>query len=266
MDGALTGRSDPVLGVPCLVDTAQPDPSAAALFYGGLFGWAFDDGTAMAGGVRGDYLTARLGGQVVSGVAPASPSSTAVWRTHVRVGDIDQALIRAEDLGGVRVSGVVDVGARGRFASLQDPAGVALCLWQAGSSRGVEVTGEPGAWAMSSLHTSDLDQAREFYGTLFGWELDATPGAPFSRWRASGRVIAVATLTDGVAVPAHWSVNFAVSDADAIAERAVALGGSVVMAPMDTPGFRSAVVADPQGGFIAVSARSTDRGVEARVP
>lgn len=26
------------------------------------------------------------------------------------------------------------------------------------------------------------------------------------------------------------------------------------MAPMDTPGFRNAVVADPQGGVIAVSA------------
>lgn len=65
--------------------------------------------------------------------------------------------------------------------------------------------------------------------------------------RGLGRAFTDAALTAG-------------DRADAIAERAVALGDSVALAPMDTPGFRSAVVADPQGGFIAVSARSTDGG------
>jgi predicted enzyme related to lactoylglutathione lyase len=89
---------------------------------------------------------------------------------------------------------------------------------------------------------------------VFGWELESVPGAPFSQWRLSDRVVAVVTATDGVAVPPHWSVSFAVRDADAIAEHATALGGSVPMAPMDTPGFRSAVIGDSQGGVIAVSA------------
>ncbi len=31
-------------------------------------------------------------------------------------------------------------------------------------------------------------------------------------------------------------------------------GGTVLLAPTDTPGFRSAVIADPQGGVIAVTA------------
>src|SRR5207237_5379182 len=30
-------------GVPCWVDTAQRDPRAAVAFYGGLFGWEFED-------------------------------------------------------------------------------------------------------------------------------------------------------------------------------------------------------------------------------
>lgn len=30
-------------GVPCWVDTAQPDPDAACHFYRGLFGWTFED-------------------------------------------------------------------------------------------------------------------------------------------------------------------------------------------------------------------------------
>ena len=65
-------------------------------------------------------------------------------------------------------------------------------------------------------------------------------------------------MTVRVEVPAHWSVNFAVRDADATAtaEHAAALGGGIVMAPADTPGFRSAVISDPQGGIVAVSATS----------
>jgi predicted enzyme related to lactoylglutathione lyase len=35
-------------GVPCWIDTAQPDPDAAAAFYGGLFGWEFEDGMPAA--------------------------------------------------------------------------------------------------------------------------------------------------------------------------------------------------------------------------
>lgn len=89
---------------------------------------------------------------------------------------------------------------------------------------------------------------------MFDWELEPVPDAPFSQWRLHGRVVAVVTATDGVAVPPHWSVSFAVRDADAVAKHAAALDGAIVMAPVDTPGHRSAVIADPQGGVIAVSA------------
>lgn len=41
---------------------------------------------------------------------------------------------------------------------------------------------------------------------------------------------------------------------DATAEQALALGGHVLMAPVDTPAGRSAVITDPQGGVIAVNA------------
>ncbi len=36
-------RDGYIPGVPCWVDTSQPDPDAAAEFYGGLFDWEFED-------------------------------------------------------------------------------------------------------------------------------------------------------------------------------------------------------------------------------
>jgi hypothetical protein len=54
-------------------------------------------------------------------------------------------------------------------------------------------------------------------------------------------------------VPAHWSVTFAVEDADATAERAAELGGKVVVAPFDAPWVRMTVIADPQGATFTAS-------------
>jgi hypothetical protein len=58
---------------------------------------------------------------------------------------------------------------------------------------------------------------------------------------------------NGPSVPPHWNVNLRVDDSDAIAARAAELGGSVLMPPIDTPGFRSAVLLDPQEGAFSVS-------------
>lgn len=250
----MSKRSDHPVGAPCWVDSWQPDPRAALRFYGRLFDWEFDAAAPMPAGLDGEYFPARLGGRLVAGIRQAPAGAPTAWSINIRVDEVEQALARAEAAGGTRLAGPWDAGADGRLALLADATDVPLGLWQARGLPGAEVVGEPGAWAMSSVHTTDLELARAFYGAVFGWELDAVPDAPFSRFRLGDRSVAVVTATDGVTVPPHWSVNFAVRDADAVAERAAALGGSVLMGPMDTPGFRSAVVADPQGGVVAVSA------------
>ena len=53
--------------------------------------------------------------------------------------------------------------------------------------------------------------------------------------------------------PANWSVTFAVDDADATAERAAELGGTVLVAPFDAPWVRTTVIADPQGATFVAS-------------
>lgn len=253
----MTTRDTHSVGAPCRVDTFQPDPRAAKDFYGPLFGWSFDDPTPMPAGLEGDYFAARLHGRLVAGIGQAPALTRPTWNTHVRVDDVTQAVARAEQAGGTRLAGPFGVGSAGSLAVVADATGVPFCLSQAGEDDDAGLTDEPNAWAMSSLHTTDIERAQAFYGAMFDWELESVPGAAFSLWRRSGRVVALVTATDGVAVPPHWSVNFAVTDADSIAEQAVALGGTVLMAPMNTPGFRSAVIGDPQGGFIAVSAAAS---------
>ena len=53
-------RDGYIPGVPCWVDTSQPDPNAALPVYRGLFGWEFED--AMPEGSEGRYFMARQRG------------------------------------------------------------------------------------------------------------------------------------------------------------------------------------------------------------
>jgi hypothetical protein len=53
--------------------------------------------------------------------------------------------------------------------------------------------------------------------------------------------------------PAHWSVTFAVDDADAVAAKASELGGTVVVPPFDAPWVRMTVISDPQGATFVAS-------------
>jgi hypothetical protein len=240
-------------GAPCWVDTWQPDPHAATRFYGALLGWWFDEPVVMAE-TGGEYRTARVNDLQVAGIGQAPPSAPAVWSTSVRVERLEAMLVRVTTSGGAHLAGPVSVGDDGRLAVVADPEGAAFGLWEPDRRTGAELVGAAGSWAMSSLHTTDPERAAAFYGGLFGWELEAeVSGASYSEWQLAGELVAVLAATDGVSVPPHWSVNIAVDDVDAVCTRAGELGGAVLMAPFEGSGRRNAVIADPQGGVIALS-------------
>jgi uncharacterized protein len=96
----LPERDGYIAGVPCWVDTSQPDPDAAVDFYGGLFGWEFED--AMPVGAPARYLIARLRGGDVGAVSsqPEGAPPEAVWNSYIWVEDADEAAAKAREAGG----------------------------------------------------------------------------------------------------------------------------------------------------------------------
>ncbi len=274
-------RDGYVAGVPCWVDTSQPDPAAAVTFYNGLFGWDFTD--AMPPGSAGNYFIARLrGGDVAAvGSQPEGGPPTALWNTYVWVESADEAAAKVLDAGGRVVMEPFDVMDDGRTAVFTDPEGAAFRVWQAQAHKGARIVNEPGSLNFNSLNTRDAQGAKSFYGSLFGWETLGLEGGA-EMWRLPGygdfleqrdpglrkRMAetpaapegfedVVATLSpisdDQPEVPAHWSVIFAVDDADATAERAEELGGRVVVPPFDAPWVRMTVITDPQGATFTAS-------------
>jgi predicted enzyme related to lactoylglutathione lyase len=170
-------------GVPCWVDTGQPDPEAACRFYGQLFGWTFED--AVPASAPGSYLIASLDGQDVAAVAPGA-GAPVTWNTYVAVDSADTAAATVAAASGT-VSQPTDAGDGGRAAICTDRAGAAFRLWQARNRPGAQVVNVPGAWNFSHLHTDRPDVARAFYADVFGWvPMDAGGGAVMWR-RVSAR-------------------------------------------------------------------------------
>lgn len=261
-------------GVPCWVDTSQPDPDAAIGFYRGLFGWDLEN--VMPAGSEAKYYIARLhGGDVAAvGSQPEGGPPSAMWNTYIWVQSADDAAAKVLAAGGRLLMEPMDVLDAGRTAVCADPEGAVFRLWQAGNHKGARVVNEPGSLNFNTLSTRDVAGAKAFYGALFGWEtLDIGGGTQL--WTLPGYgdhlekrdpglrarlaelggphgfedvVAAINPLgTDQPDSPAHWSVTFAVEDADATAAKADELGGRVVVPPFDVPFARTTVIADPQG-------------------
>jgi predicted enzyme related to lactoylglutathione lyase len=263
-------------GVPCWIDIAPPDPEAAVAFYGGLFGWEFED--VMPAGAPGRYYVGRLrGGDVAAvGSPPGGAPETAAWNTYVWVQDADETAAKVRAAGGSVLMEPADMQDAGRMAVFADPAGAAFCVWQANAHRGAAVVNEPGSLNFNDLHTRDLEGAQAFYRAVFGWDLIhggmwALPGYgdflerrnPGTRERMAGAgaperfedVVASASAIpdDQPDTPSHWGVTFAVDDADAIATKAEELGGRLVVPPFDAPWVRMAIIADPHGATFTAS-------------
>jgi len=273
-------RDEYLPGVPCWVDTSQPDPEAAVAFYSALFGWDFQD--VMPPDSAGRYLIARIrGGDVAAvGSQPEGGPPMAVWNTYVSVQSADETASKVQDAGGRVVMDPFDVMNAGRMAVFTDPEGAAFCVWQAKERKGARIVNEPGSLNFNGLNTRDVEGAKAFYVSVFGWETLSLGGGA-AMWRLPGYgdfleqsdpglrermaetgapegfedvVAALNPIADDQPdAPAHWSVTFGVDDADATAERAAELGGQVLVPPFDAPWVRMTVIADPQGATLIAS-------------
>jgi predicted enzyme related to lactoylglutathione lyase len=268
-------------GVPCWVDTTQPDPEAAVEFYSGLFGWECQD--VMPAGSPMKYYIARLGGGDVAaiGAIPERAPDQAMWNTYIWADDVDATVAAVVNAGGTVFAEPFDVMEFGRMAVFTDLEGAVFSVWQPGTHRGSEVVNKHGSLNFNTLNSRQLESARDFYGSVFGWStLDV--GGPTPMWTLPGYgdhleekespglrpsmaemgapagfedVVAAFDLIDPVdtTTPAHWGITFAVDNADETAARATELGGTIVTPPTDQPWVRAAVIVDPQGAVFTAS-------------
>jgi uncharacterized protein len=274
----MSERDGYIPGVPCWVDTSQPDPEASLPFYSGLFGWEFNN--LMPEGSGGDYFVGYIrGGDVAAvGTIPEGAPRVATWNTYIWVDSADETATKALKAGGGVAAEPFDVMQAGRMAVITDPEGAAFNVWQAKDHKGAKIVNEHGALNFNGLAVRDVEGAKAFYRAVFGWRTldmpmgilwtlpgygdhleERTPGLrqQMGQMGAPDGFIDVVAALNPIAgndsqTPAHWNVTFGVDDAEGTAAKAKELGGEVVAGPYDAPWTRVAVIKDPQGAtFVA---------------
>ena len=247
-------------GVFSWVQLGTTDPAAAKRFYGGLFGWEFED---MPAGPEMTYTFIRLEGRSVGGLAALPPEAIAHgapphWLPFVNVTNADDVARKATQAGGKLPMGVMDVLDVGRMAAIQDPTGAQLAIWQAKTHPGADVVNETGAMCWDELMTPDIEAAGRFYKAVFGWTSELVDSSDDSSYtifkagdtRVGGMMARPARLKD---VPPNWLAYFGVANCDETAKKAAALGGKVIQPPSDIPDYgRFAVLQDGQGAVFAI--------------
>ncbi len=232
-------------GTPCWVDIGVPDIGAAREFYGTLLGWEYTGGDPEFGG----YLTATKNGENAAGMGPQQdPDDPPRWTTYFATEDAAAVAAKIREAGGTVIVEPMEVGPMGTMVIALDPQGNPFGLWQSGMHTGARIVNEPGSLTWNEAMTADSAAAREFYAAVFGFTFDEMGGADmdYTTFRLSENPLGgLGGSQPGM--PTGWLTCFAVASADDAVGTVEARGGKVLMAPMDTPFGRFAIVADPWG-------------------
>jgi len=239
------------IGAPCWVDLFTSDPERVQRFYGELFGWTAKD----AGEEYGGYVNFLKDGLGVAGCMgnDGQAGMPDVWTVYLASADAKATAEDAASSGGQVHIPAMDVMDLGAMAVVGDAGQAAVGVWQPGLHTGFGVSGEPGTPTWFELRTREYEASVAFYREVFHWDTHVASDLPEFRYTTLGEgstaragiMDASAFLPEGV--PAHWSIYFGVTDADAALATIVELGGSVLLPAEDTPFGRLAQAADPTG-------------------
>jgi predicted enzyme related to lactoylglutathione lyase len=249
-------------GTPSWIDIGVPDMDDAIAFYGGLFGWEFDEPGDDE--TYGGYRQARVDGAAIAGFGPQMAPGAPFWSTYVATSSVEATAERVTAAGGTVVMPAMDIPEAGRMAVFTDDAGTFFSVWEAGGHPGAQRVNEPGTLTWNELTTREPAKAKAFYGSVFGWGANDNPMGPvtYTEWQLDGRTIGGMMPMEGDMWPAdlpnHWMVYFGVADTDEACGRVAELGGSVSVPPFDIPAGRIAVVNDRAGAAFSLIALAVD--------
>jgi predicted enzyme related to lactoylglutathione lyase len=243
-------------------DIMTSAPKAAAKFYSDAVGWGTQDGGA--GGK--EYTLFTVNGQGVAGLMAipdevAKQGAKPAWLGYVAVDDVDKAVVKLKQEGGMvhrepeTVPGII------RFAVVSDPQGAAFYVAKGLSEETPPElpAGTPGTIGWRELYAGEWKAAFAFYEKMFGWtkaeSFDMGPMGTYQLF-ATGEAPVGGMMTKHEAIPRpNWGYYFNVPAIDAAADRVKAAGGIVMMGPHEVPGGQWIVqCTDPQGAYFALVA------------
>jgi hypothetical protein len=108
----------------------------------------------------------------------------------------------------------------------------------------------------TDLATSDAAAAREFYGKVFGWDIEVNPDPQYGGYalaKVGGKDVAGIGPKQMDEAPTAWTVYIGTQDAEDTVKKAQAAGGNVIVPTMAVGDQgKMAIIQDPSGAMIGV--------------
>jgi predicted enzyme related to lactoylglutathione lyase len=237
-------------------DLLTNDVEGVKQFYGGLFGWTFQDG----GEESPVYSTILHNGRPIGGIAATGKMRREVnvsqWVSSLSVADVDQAVIEVLRLGGSVEAEPQDLPNRGRVAVVRDNQKALLALVTSPTGTPPLNRADIGGWMWTELWTRSAEASLAFYEGLVGYEhevLDARNPGDYYLLQRDSLILAGVLAYDFEAVEPNWLPYILVEDPGALVNRVEELGGRVLIPP--DPNIRGgsvAVIADPSGAAVTI--------------
>ena len=251
-------------------DLLTHDAGAALEFYGGLFGWDFEESEE----APGRYWDITREGQAIGSVfaANADELDSPLWLVSLSVPDVDGSVSKAGGLGASVAVPPSDLPNRGRYAVLEDPQGAFFVVLRStsGDPRDTQHH-DPGEWLWTELWTTDARGAVDFYEGLLGYRsegiaarLEEVAEDEYGEAIAEGDLpVVFYAMSVGEDVRAgshqlpaeahpHWLPYVAVGDVAEAVARAVELGASVLLPAEAVNNGEAAILSDPTGAPFGV--------------
>jgi predicted enzyme related to lactoylglutathione lyase len=127
----------------------------------------------------------------------------------------------------------------------------------------------PGSFCWMELHAADQDAAKQFYSSLFGWDVMDFPMGPagtYTIFTLKGKDCSAAcTLMPQEkehGVPPHWMLYIATDNVDESSKRVTELGGTVIAGPFDVMDKgRMSIIQDPTGAMFCLWQPKASEGI-----
>jgi len=191
-------------------DHGSPEPAKARELYGGLFGWEFET----FGPGEMNYEMIRANSQLHGGFGSPPGNPPPHWMGSVLVDDADAAAERAKNAGGTILAEPMDIPEVGRVAVIADPQGAVVAAF---SPQGDPPVNE-GVFVWDELLATDVDDAKRFYGEVFGWTSRDVPmgESTYTIFMRAGDVDVGGLMhRPDERIPPNWTTYIGTGDVDA---------------------------------------------------
>ena len=228
------------------IDLVTNDAKASKKFFKDLLGWSYEG--------YGAYDMALSGTKPVTGILRDEEllkgAKTSYWVMSASVNNVAETVKKVTALGGEVLSEPLEISGRGTVALVQDKQGAVFSILHNSSGDPKASAPRNGEWMWAELWTSDPQAAVSFYTDVL-----SITAKPYSDnevenyFILKGDTYEFAAITE---IPVKneapiWIPVLRVADSEATAKKAVELGGSILINPVEISGNKVALIATPTG-------------------